>query len=240
MEKKTKTKQEKRPTPRQELAAKAYVKNLQLDKPKPIGEVLKSVGYGTGLQNQPARVIESEGFQSILKTYLPEDLVAERHVQLLNATKMDHMVFPLGPEGEDDINFSGGKIIKTKSDGEEEMGENSPMKEFVERTTLTDQEIIEMLAEVNCKVRRIVHGETARHVYFWSADNTARDKALDKAYKLRGRYMDDPENPQPKIVNTYNFLFSEQTKEKVKEIEDTIKARLTNVQENKKDNSSEQ
>ncbi len=28
----------------------------------------------------------------------------------------------------------------------------------------------------------------ARHVYFWSADNKARDGALDMAYKLKGKY----------------------------------------------------
>lgn len=45
------------------------VDNLSLDKPKTAGEVLKSVGYGTGLQNQPKRVLQSEGVQEELKNY---------------------------------------------------------------------------------------------------------------------------------------------------------------------------
>lgn len=54
---------------------------------------------------------------------------------------------------------------------------------------LTDEHIIEMFAELNCKVRRIVHRDTgARDVYFWAADNRARKDALDMAYKLRGTY----------------------------------------------------
>jgi len=56
---------------------------------------------------------------------------------------------------------------------------------------LTDDEIREYLKEVNCKVRRIVHGEQARHVYFWANDNRAVKDALDMAYKLKGKYAPD-------------------------------------------------
>jgi hypothetical protein len=38
--------------------------------------VLKSVGYGTGLQNQPKRVLESEGFKAALEEFgLTEELI---------------------------------------------------------------------------------------------------------------------------------------------------------------------
>jgi len=219
-------KQKRYPTPRQRKAAKAIVENLQSDKPVSTGEVLKSVGYGTGLQNQPNRVIESEGFQKILAEYLPEEMLAEKHVQLLNATRIDHMVFPLGPKDEDDANFSGG--------GRKKKNEDDDSEEFKERTTLTDEEIIIMLKEVNCQVRRIVHGETARHVYFWSADNMARDKALDKAYKLRRRYGEEQGMAKAQAGNTYNFIFSEEVQGKVKEMNDQIKEMLINshAQEN--------
>lgn len=56
-------------TLRQKRVAKAVVDNLTLDKPQTAGEVLKSVGYGTGLQNQPKRVLQSEGVQEELKNY---------------------------------------------------------------------------------------------------------------------------------------------------------------------------
>lgn len=52
----------------------------------------------------------------------------------------------------------------------------------------SDDEIKAMLLENNCRLRKIVHGETARHVYFFAADNKARATALDMAYKLRGTY----------------------------------------------------
>lgn len=54
------------PTEKQRKAAKAIVENAILDKPKAAGVVLKNVGYGTGLQDQPSRVLDSPGFQEAL------------------------------------------------------------------------------------------------------------------------------------------------------------------------------
>jgi hypothetical protein len=92
------------------------------------------------------------------------------------------MVFPLGPEEETD-----------EESGEEESEGDG------ERTTLTDKEITHMLKEVNCVVRKIVHGRTARHVYFWAADNKARTGAIDMGYKLKGKYA--PEKHVGVVVN---------------------------------------
>lgn len=55
----------------------------------------------------------------------------------------------------------------------------------------TDEEIIVMLKDINCMVRKIVHGEQARHVYFFAPDNRARKDALEMAYKLRGDFAGD-------------------------------------------------
>jgi len=52
---------------------------------------------------------------------------------------------------------------------------------------ITDDDIIKLLAGVNCIVQRIAHGEQARHVYFWANDNNALEKGLTLAYKLKGR-----------------------------------------------------
>ena len=54
-------------TPRQKKAVDALITNLQAPHPKSTGQVLKSVGYGTGLQNQPKRVLESDGVKDELK-----------------------------------------------------------------------------------------------------------------------------------------------------------------------------
>lgn len=57
---------------------------------------------------------------------------------------------------------------------------------------ITDDDIHEMFAELNCKVRRIIHRDNgARDVYFWSPDNKARATALELVYKLRGSFAVD-------------------------------------------------
>lgn len=122
-----------------------------------------------------------DAIKSIAEQIPDEDLVA-KHKELLNASALDHMIFPLGPRDEADrLKHIEEARAKTDKEG----------KEYKDIEFVTDEDIIEMLQEVNCKVRRIVHRETARDVYFWSADNSARDKALDKAYKLKGTYAPD-------------------------------------------------
>lgn len=53
---------------------------------------------------------------------------------------------------------------------------------------LEDDEIILLLDEVGCLVRKIKRGDTQVHVWFWSPDNRARKDAVDMAYKLKGKY----------------------------------------------------
>jgi hypothetical protein len=53
---------------------------------------------------------------------------------------------------------------------------------------ISDDEIIQILEDINCTVKRIIEFGTNKRVYFWSPDNLARKNALDLAYKLRGSY----------------------------------------------------
>ena len=55
-------------------------------------------------------------------------------------------------------------------------------------TNIKDEEIDELLKSVNCQVRKIQHGDMAIHCWFWSPNDKARNDALDKAYKLKGKY----------------------------------------------------
>lgn len=55
-------------------------------------------------------------------------------------------------------------------------------------TNMDDDDIAELLASVNCVLRKVVHGVQAKHVYFWSKDNRAIKDALDMVYKLKGKY----------------------------------------------------
>jgi len=173
-----KKQQNRQATPKQKKAAKLIVENSRADVPKPTGEILAEAGYAQSIQDHPTRVTNSETFQALLQQYIPDDKLAATHTRLLDTRKIEHMTFPLGPEDEDDPNLSGSNPNqKNNLDG---------LPNINQRTTLTDQEIKDMLKEVNCTVRRIVHGETARHVYYWTHDANAQTKALELAYKMRG------------------------------------------------------
>ncbi len=55
-------------------------------------------------------------------------------------------------------------------------------------TKTEDDDIIKLLESVNCKVKKIQHGEMSKHVWFWSQNDKALKEALDMAYKLKGKY----------------------------------------------------
>lgn len=78
-----------------------------------------------------------------------------------------------------------------------------------------DEEIQEMLASVNCILRKVIHSENAKHAYFWSPDNRARKDALDSAYKLKGLYA--PEKFEDVTKNPYKDMSDEELAKKRRE-----------------------
>ena len=152
--------------------------------------------YGKGMHKHPEKITKSKGWQLLVKRYIGDDLLANVHHGLLNSHVLDHMVFPAL-----NIKKETGKRGNVSEEGE--IGEDTqlnPTQEETEAEILTDEEIKEMLESVNCKVRRIVHGTQARHVYFWSPDNKSRKDALDLGYKLKNRYK-EPTDPNESGVN---------------------------------------
>lgn len=166
------------PTQKQIRAAKKVSENIRTKTPKTMGEILLEAGYAESTSQNPDQVTESKGFNELMEELLPDQDVLEAHQQLLQSTRIEHMVFPLYKDPEADIPEEG-DLTKEQ---EEKLKHAASAGE-----TLSDKDIETMLAEVNCKVRKIVHGETARHVYFWSPDATARKNAIELAYKIKGR-----------------------------------------------------
>jgi hypothetical protein len=162
---------------------------------RPWTEILTAAGYSENTAQAPSKVTSSLGFLELLEEALPDEQLQEVHKGLLLSQKLDHMTFPLGPVGEDDSNFSGSSPNMNAS------------LEQAERTSLTDEEIKELIAGVGGTVRRIVHGDSARHVYFWSPNATARQAALKLAYELKG-YTGKAAEQQP-IGNTYNTFIQQ-------------------------------
>ncbi len=128
------------------------------------------------------------------------------HHELLRSQRLDHMVFVTGPKTEErKQQMIEEDIAKSEKEG----------KEYKEIQYVTDGDIEELLASTGCTVRKIVHRETTRDVYFWMPDNLARDKALDKAYKLKGIYAAEKKSLTIEPIN-------QELKEKINSILDGI------------------
>ncbi len=128
------------------------------------------------------RLIRKDKIQKAIKSIaesIDDKEVIEKHQSLLRSTHLDHMVFPLGP-----------KTNEEKEVWIEQKRLEAEKKKILwnERDVLSDEEITELLKSVNCTTRRFVHGETARHVYFWAQDNKAVKDGVELAYKIKGTF----------------------------------------------------
>lgn len=52
---------------------------------------------------------------------------------------------------------------------------------------IEDEDIYELMASVDCTIKKIVHGVQGTHVYFWLPDNRIRKDAIELAYKVLGK-----------------------------------------------------
>jgi hypothetical protein len=186
---------------RQEFVVGKLLENKGNGIYQPMGAIMLEAGYPPATARNPQQLTRSKTFQELLEDAMPDVDLAKIHKSLLRSNKLDHMVFPLGPKGEDDANFSG-----ARPDGKPEENAIEKAGIHVERTTLTDGEIKGLIAEVGGTVRRIVHGETARHVYFWAPNDKARHDALKLAYDLKGKLnLKEP----PLAGDTYNTFIQQ-------------------------------
>jgi len=81
---------------------------------------------------------------------------------------------------------------------------------------LSDDEIAEIVEGVTGnKVKKIRHGETQTHVWFYTPDHEARQKILDKIWKLTGEYA--PTKTQQ--VNSYDEMTDDELAEERKKLE---------------------
>lgn len=162
------------PTPKQMKAAKLISENISSDKPKSQGEILREAGYSETQSKRPGDIIQADSFQDLLDQVMPDNDLATIHKRLLQTRKIEHMVFPLMIDEAEESILNEGQTLK-----------------ITNGQTLTDDDICEMLLEVNCQVKKIMHSETARHVWYWAHDANAQTKALELVYKLKGHLNKD-------------------------------------------------
>lgn len=160
-----------------------------------LGKTILEVGYSQRVSEKPKLVTESKGFRELMEANgLDDQSLTRLHNDLLQSARLDHMVFPLGPK-------------KHESPEDDEM--------------LSDTDIKEMLAELKCVVRRVVHGETARHVYFWSPNDKIRKDALDMGYKLKGHYA-----PEKKTILSAHVVMDDRKRKIAEKYEEELRKTL--------------
>lgn len=207
------------PTPKQKIAFSLISENIRNPKPDvTLGKTMLQAGYSQQVALKPKLVTESKGFRELMEAAgLDDDSLTRTHSQLLRSSRLDHMVFPLETEDEPEE-----EKPPVELEPQPQGGALKRQHKKRARSHLSDDDIRKLLADVNCTVRRIVHGETARHVYFWAPDNKARKEALDMAYKLKGSYA-----PEKKaVVHAHFGQANSKTKEVVERFEEELKKTL--------------
>lgn len=143
----------RKPTPRQIKAANEMVANGGNMK-----AALKKAGYSPAVQKNPHKVTRSKTWKQLMDEYLPEDYLAEKHRELMEANSIHHYVFPHGT---------------AKKDPRITDAEIRSIVESVPGCRLVYIKLDKFLGKV---------------AYYQSPDNKARKDALDMAFKLRGSY----------------------------------------------------
>lgn len=146
-----------------------------------ISKAMRTVGYSKASAGNVS-VTRSKEWPALLEKVLGDDILVKEHKNLLKSATLDHMVFPLGPRDNEER--------KTRI-AEDILRADKLGTTYIEKDYMTDGDIKDLLESVNCTLRRIVHGETSRHAYFWAPDNRAKKDALEMAYKLKNRFAPD-------------------------------------------------
>lgn len=79
----------KKPTPKQQRAAKLYAEAILEGKDQSQGEILKQAGYSKAIQKSPDKVTKTDGFQRALEKFMPMASIVERHTELMQQN--DHL-----------------------------------------------------------------------------------------------------------------------------------------------------
>lgn len=56
---------------------------------KPVSVAMKEVGYSKSMANNPQYLTQSDGWKELVEKYIPDDLLAQKHRDLLQATDKD-------------------------------------------------------------------------------------------------------------------------------------------------------
>lgn len=154
-------------------------------------EALRQADYSEAVINSPSKVFNSPAVMEAINSS-DLDLIAtfNRLNRKTNSKKLAHMTFPPFNSEKHEAKERGEDVEEEDENRGETRGEQ-----------LTDADIIDLLASVECKVQRIVHGDLARHAYYWTDNDFAQLDAIDKVIKLYGAYA--PNKSEVKATVTH-------------------------------------
>ena len=75
---------------KQKLAVQIYVENRGISK----SEAMRRAGYSEATAKNPKNLTDSKTWQELIDQYLPDDRLAQKHVELLDATRVETAQFP--------------------------------------------------------------------------------------------------------------------------------------------------
>lgn len=97
---------------------------------------------------------------------------------------------------------------------------------FVFPKSMEDEEIVEHVASVGIKVITVRISDKGKMAFYSITDAQAVKGALEMGYKIKGAFTEQ-DAPKLPTGNTYNFIFSDEVREKVRVIDAEIKEALT-------------
>ena len=77
---------------RQKLLAKLLLEDTGKT---PIGRLMAKAGYSKGYTKNPQDLKKTLSWQELMEKNMPDDLLSKKHNELLNATGIGHMIFPV-------------------------------------------------------------------------------------------------------------------------------------------------
>lgn len=111
------------------------------------------------------------------------------------------------------------------SKAHEELLEQKRIEYFVFPKKMEDEEIKGHVESAGLRLIVTRESDKGKMAFYSIPDANAKSKALEMAYKLKGKFSD--ENKPPQSTTTYNLIFSGPVQEKVKIIDAEIKNMLT-------------
>lgn len=142
-------------------------------------DALREAGYSPSVVDHPDKVFNAP----TIAPYVQE-IMAAAGIEITDvmrqlrrkvfARNLAHTTFPP---------YNAEKALERRA---KEEAEGVDLSEQIRGEQLTDADIRQMLSEVGCMVRKITHGDMARHVYYWTDDNKTQVAAIKQIVDIFG------------------------------------------------------